>query len=164
VYVVVRITGLVSTEQVESLAKGVFDAERVDSFVVRLSQEDPFIDWTMQRPLLGWGGHGRNWPIDALSGTEAVRQVDAQWLTSFSKGGMLGLFAFCGTFVMGPLRTLRALARTGRRDYLSTTLAVVLCVSVGLFLIDCLFNGMANPAYTLVAGALAGFGEARTRR
>lgn len=163
VYVSVRIAGIVSTEQVEALAHHIFDAERVDSLVFRLAQEDPFVAWTLNRPLLGWGGHGRNWPVDLISGAETVDVVDAQWLTLFSKSGLVGLFSFCATFMAGPLLALRVVARLVRPDPLLRIMPVILCLPVGLFLIDSLFNGMPSPVYTLVAGALAGFGVTRPR-
>ncbi len=160
-YVFSRITGLVAADQVQAIAETVFDRERVGSLVVRLSQEDPFVSRALIRPILGWGGYGRGWPVDPFSGSNAVRQVDALWLVVFSKFGLLGLISLCMTLVLGPLIALRSVARARHAGYLQRFLPAVLCVPVALFLADSLFNGMANPAYTLAAGALAGFGSAR---
>jgi hypothetical protein len=162
-YVALRVTGVVSVVQVESLALGFFDEERINSLIVRLSQEDPFIDWSMNRPIFGWGGHGRNRPFDVFSGAESLDQVDALWLLMFSKSGLVGLSAFCATFMAGPLLALRGVARRAQSDPLVRIMPAILCVPIGLFLIDCLFNGMPGPVYTLIAGALAGLAVTRPR-
>ena len=167
-YIILRATNTVSLEYIEFLASHVFDDERVHSLFLRLLEENAFSQKALQRPLFGWGGWGRGWPIDQLTDQRIVRAVDSQWLIVFSQHGIAGLFSFYGAMLVGPWYALRQhgarLKHNGvRKDGTSSFYSVLLSVVVIFFVVDSLVNGMPNPVYVLCTGALVSNYRTTTR-
>lgn len=155
-YPVLRITGVVSADSVKDVVAFVFDAERVDSMKVRLWQEDLFIEKTLERPLVGWAGMKSGWP-KREDGTIAVPMIDALWLIFFNSRGLLGLGAFFVVMLQGPWLIFRS---SGFKQSLfddHVMVPMLLSIVVVFFMMDALVNGMANPVYFLVSGALVSF-------
>ena len=159
VYCLLRITGMLEATTVESFASQLLDAERVDSLVIRLVQEDLFVAKTLEQPLLGWGGYERGWPIDPQTGRKAVQMIDALWLIAFNTRGALGLAALLATMMVGPWMVLRG--PSVRIGFLESTslVTVLLSLVVLMFMVDTLFNGMINTMFILASGALCTYGS-----
>lgn len=154
-YILLRVTGTLEGISIESAARHIFDNERVASLSIRLLQEDLFIMKTMQQPLLGWGGYGRGWPVDPETGQKLVNMVDALWLIVFNTRGWVGLVSFVAGMAMGPWILLRSFRGKVLPTDFSMLGPVLLSFLVILFMIDSLVNGMVNPVYLLISGALA---------
>ena len=81
--------------------------------------------------------------------------VDAFWIIALSKTGIIALSCYVLAMLRGPVRALRMFALEPSAEIAeSTSWLVGLSIVVILFMIDCLFNGMINPIYILISGAL----------
>ncbi len=86
IYYGLRITDMWSGSNAVELARLLFGDDRAGSLEYRFQNEDLFIAKTLQRPIFGWGGWGRNFIYDETwHGTEQHRSVDdhrflVQWL------------------------------------------------------------------------------------
>ena len=156
-YMLLRITGGVSGGTVEDMANRIFDADRTSSLAIRLVQEDLFIEKTLERPLLGGGIIGRVWPRDPETGETTVGMIDSLWLVIFSTRGIIGIFFMATMMLIGPWLVLRPHKKEPFNNTFSRMGPILLSLIVILFLIDCLVNGMLNPIYILVSGALLGW-------
>jgi hypothetical protein len=154
VYIGFRTTGLVTAHDIEIQAARFVDSDRIESLGIRLRQEDLFSTKAMERPLLGWGGYGRGWPLDPDTGQKMIQMVDSLWLITFSSKGFLGILSLVTATLIGPWIILRSTRKDRNDSDSSTIVPVVLSIIVILFMIDSLINGMLNPVYILIAGAL----------
>lgn len=160
-YILMRITNAVPLDLIQSNAEILFDEERVTSLTSRLYQEDLFSQKALQRPLLGWGGWDRGWPVDPDSGERLLRTVDSLWVIFFSGNGFVGISSLFCAMLIGPWCVL---GKYSNIDHLENSKIdslpvyhVVLSLIVIFFMIDSLFNGMVNSVYILCAGALVSF-------
>lgn len=154
VYVSARTTGLWSgTDLVEAVSAGV-EEDRGRSLEFRFANENILIDRALERPLLGWGGWGRNRVRDA-SGRD-ISVTDGQWVIVLGNRGLIGLIAL-EVAVLGPV--VRFARRTDPRTWHTPPLAPAAgcAVVIVLWTLDNLFNAMPNPLYAVMAGALAGW-------
>lgn len=162
-YFFIRLSNLVTIPQIENQIAHFFDAERVDSLVIRLRQENLFGERALLRPLFGWGGYGRGWPVDSETGAPLIQMVDSFWVIVFSTSGILGLLSVYASMGLGPLLVL---ARSGLMKGSSRQPgspyrvdAIVLSLVISFFLLDSLINSMVSPMYILCSGALASYCE-----
>lgn len=159
-YMMLRIMGGLEASYIENQVSRVFDAERVDSIAIRLKQEDKFIEKMLQQPLFGWGHMDRAWPqIDINENVKKdIEMIDALWLIVVSTRGLVGLATITTMMLIGPWL---ALSRLKQQCQMPTVppreISLVLSLVVLFFMIDCLFNGMANPVYILISGSLLGW-------
>ncbi len=160
-YLVVRITNLLSREAIENTMSLVFDEERVASLGWRLLQEDLFGERALIRPIAGWGGYGRAWPVDPYTGEELIPMVDPLWVILFGWYGLLGLSSVFTALGLGPGLAMKYYSRYkfSRRVPIATSVAVISLIVV-FFMVDLLVNAMVNPVYILCAGALVSHYEA----
>ena len=154
IYICIRLSGFVTAHNVETLFSKFLDANRVASLAVRLLQEDLFSEKAIERPVFGWGGYGRSWPVDPYTGEKMVEMIDAFWIGCFSTRGFVGLISFVCSMLLGPWLALRyGLDKKNDYDF-SAQSVVVLSLVVVFFMIDSLVNGMFNPLYVLITGVL----------
>ena len=129
------------------------DENRAGSIEFRFENEHMLTEKAMERPLLGWGGWGRNRVYDDAGNDLTV--TDGFWIITLGQSGLIGLGA--SFFVLlGPVFVLlkRHNARTlVSAEYAAATgIAAVLC----MYTMDCLPNAMLNPMYVMAAGGLTG--------
>lgn len=155
-FLVVRITGVVEVSQIKQIAEMMVDAERVQSLVFRLDQEDALRERAKERMFLGWGGYNRGRVVDAEKGTD-INIIDSLWLITYSTFGLLGLASLYGGMLMGPLCVLHLVQIKKVKVGLLTVSPIVLALVVILFMIDSLLNSMVMPVYIMVSGALVSF-------
>ncbi|MCK4514383.1 MAG: hypothetical protein KAU31_03945, partial [Spirochaetaceae bacterium] len=133
--------------------------DRVSSLAVRLVQEDLFGARALERPLFGWGGWGRGWPVDPRTGERLVSAVDSLFIIVYSASGWFGLLSLFGAVSIGAWGVLGRLGRRPKTDRAEednayTVDLVVLSLVVVFFMVDALLNAMINQIYILCAGAL----------
>lgn len=157
VYVFLRASNIVSVQEVVAPFSGVFDPERVGSLELRLFQEDLFCVKALQRPVFGWAGYGRGWPVDPGTGEKMIRMIDSLWLIVFSSKGFFGIYSMLAMMLVGPWKVLRLGGVKLAKSETNGVVPVVLSFVVILFLIDSLVNGMVNPIYITTSGALVSF-------
>ena len=153
-YMILRLTGVLSTEWVTQQAVVAFGPDRAQSLEARLLQEELFAAHVFLRPTFGWAGWNRSWPVDEETGEFAVRGVDGMWISEFGKYGIFGL-----TFLFLTLLTpvFIVLWRLPPRGWALPEMAAptVMAVSLLLFACDSLLNNMYNPIFALLAGGLS---------
>ena len=161
VYIAARLSGRLLGESVEAVASLLFDEDRIGSLGIRLVQENLFGARALEHPLFGWGGYGRGWPLDPITGGWAVPMVDALWVIVLSSNGLLGLLSLFLALGLGPWRGLglyRSQDHAGFQQADSHEVyGIVLSLIVIFFLLDSLVNAMVNPIYILCAGALVSY-------
>lgn len=157
-YAGARTSGLWSGRGAVALAKSAIDESRAASFEFRLGNEDLLIVKALERPFLGWGGWGRNRVLDEDSNDLTV--IDGLWIDSLGKYGLIGLIAIDLMFFI-PLASfaLRYPGPTWKTPRIAPAAGLV--VLVGLFQVDCLFNGMVNQVFLIAVAGVTGFANRR---
>lgn len=155
-YVFLRSTGLWDAQILPDIISKYIDPARAQSLTARLLQEDLFSRWTMRRLWLGWGGYGRNRPLDMYTGQMILQTIDSMWLIAFSTFGVIGLTSLFGAMFIGPWLALTSQSRLIDQERTGIEV-VILCLVVILFMIDGLANGMENPVYLMTSGGLLSF-------
>lgn len=156
-YLAMRLFGIISANTIEDWAGHFVNADRVESLGWRLLQEDLFSERALMRPVFGWGGYMRGWPIDPETGERVKIMIDSTWLIALSMFGFVGLVSFVMAILNGPWQILRNIKGGMASPDDSTAYPIVLAVIVVLFAIDSLFNGMVNPIYILASGGLVAY-------
>jgi hypothetical protein len=160
-YISFRISNILPISTIESTLEKYFDAERVQSALMRMTEEDLFGARAMLRPILGWGGYQRGWPIDPDTGQKLIGMVDALWIMLFSSFGLLGLISAFLSLGIGPWKVLREYARRKTSPGIDGDPipidGIILSLVVTLYILDSLLNAMHNPVYILCAGALVSY-------
>jgi hypothetical protein len=159
IYLGLRIINILPVATIESFLARFFDADRMQSLMFRLRQEDPFAAKALLQPLFGWGGYQRGRPIDPATG-QLMRVVDSAWLVAFSTFGFLGLVSQSIFFGGGPWMLMKRFSRKRKTSDSMTALPVdaeILALIVTFFAIDGLINGLGNPVYIACAGAVASY-------
>ena len=155
IYIICRISGYISEQEIISLANYFFDEERISSLASRLRQEDLINMQAIKRPFWGWGTFGRGMPIDPETGERINMARDALWLITFQTNGFVGLCSLYSSLLLGPwliLHHSKRLIEPKLKYFI--TLAISLSLVVILFSIDSLLNGMYSPLYITILGAL----------
>jgi hypothetical protein len=157
-YMVVRLASLVAVEDIRDVAAVFFDENRVLSLMIRLRQELNFGTRALQRPLFGWGGYGRGWPVDPLTGQRLVTVIDSLWIILISTYGLLGLSSVFISLGIGPWCSIARLRldknRITKKIENYQIYILVLSITMIIFLLDSLMNAMINSIYIVIAGAL----------
>jgi hypothetical protein len=150
-YIALRLPGIWSGGDLTELVSNVAPT-RAASLQFRLENEDRLLERAQLRPLFGWGGWGRARVRDAQGRDISV--TDGLWIIALGNTGFFGLASLTGSVLVSLGGLMRRFpARAWRHRYVAP--AVAMCVMVLLFFVDCLFNDMKNPAYTLAGGGLA---------
>lgn len=151
-YIVARLSGW-SGSNLLAVAQS-FDQERADSLRTRIDNEDRLTAKALQKPILGWGGWGRNRVYDDDGRDLTV--TDGLWIIFLGVNGFIGLISLSLIFI---LPTLRFVLITEKRAIVASEYAPVLMLVIVILLywIDCLFNAMINPIYVMCTGALVNY-------
>ncbi|HEV8062561.1 MAG TPA: hypothetical protein VGP68_21960, partial [Gemmataceae bacterium] len=125
--------------------------ERAASFYFRLENENVLIHKALERPLLGWGGWGRARVYDE-EGND-LTTTDGLWIIVLGNQGALGLVALGIAIGLPAALVFFAFpVKVWARPQFAP--AIVLAMTLVLYLIDGLANAMINPIFMLIAGGL----------
>jgi len=115
--------------------------ERAQSFQIRLDQEEEIRQIALQTPIFGGS---RWWPNGA----------DQLWLIYFRNFGTVGIATFTAIFLAPGWILLRRIPfkQLCEPEWAPVTGLILIVV---LYTIDNLLNGLVNPIFTVVAGALS---------
>jgi hypothetical protein len=160
-YIVVRLLDVIAIEDIQTVARMFVDEERVLSLTVRLLQERAFGDRALLRPLFGWGGYRRGWPVDPFTGLETVRAVDALWVILFNTYGLVGLVSAFSPLWLAPWQAFRGVVGLrsdprGGQAFPVRAHGAILSTAVLFYAVDSLINAPTPAVYMLAAGALIG--------
>jgi tetratricopeptide (TPR) repeat protein len=159
VYYAVRVTDAWSGRSAVELCRVLINEERAHSLEYRLGNEDLFIAKVWQRPILGWGGWGRN---DVYDGDRQITAVDGRWIIALGNYGLFGLFGMT-TALLLPAALFFGRFPVQQWDHPSLVPATAIALVLNIFVLDGLFNGMNNILYIIAAGGLANVISVRTR-
>lgn len=149
-YPALRGAGVLPVHELADYIKG-FNAERAASLQFRLDNEDLLLDHANTRPLLGWGGVGRNLRYHE-NGENVI--VDGYWVIMIGQNGWIGYLARFG--LLGwPLLVLYRSLRHHKPDAATAGLAVILAANM----IELLPNSTLTPFTWLLAGCVLGYAE-----
>ncbi len=146
-YPVLRSAGVVPTQTILSGFARI-DAERADSLLTRITNEDRMLAHANDKPLTGWGGYGRNRVYDERGRNITI--TDGAWII------ILGTFGWFGYIAQFGLLTLPMILLALRRREEVTTATAGLMLIAALGLIDLLPNATLTPVTWLIGGAVAG--------
>jgi type IV secretory pathway VirB3-like protein len=154
-YIGIRSTGVWEGESLKKLALILFDEERAGSLGARMYQEDVFSKKAWERPIFGWGGWKRGFPVDEY-GKQMTRGVDALWVIAFSENGYVGVISLTMAMLIGPFLMLRRYKTKmfKRKEEEAIIFTIPMSLVVTLFMLDSLFNGMLNPIYIIISGGM----------
>jgi O-antigen ligase len=147
-YPALRMADLVPTQALVSIAERI-DGARAASLDFRFANEVLILDHVRERPMLGWGGYGRNRLYDEQG--RGIDTVDGSWIDALAQGGWIGFAGIFGLLTM----PLLLLWKNRHRHEISLPTAV-LCVILAGNLIDLLPNSGLTPITWLIVGALFG--------
>lgn len=155
IYPILRGAHLVPLEQIVDFARS-FSADRAHSLQFRIENEELLLARAQERPLFGWGGFGRAFLHDPITG-EMTTIADGAWVILLGTSGWLGYLGEFGLTAL-PLLALgrEALARKGA-DVGRYTAGLGLILAANM--VDLLPNATHIPFTWLMAGALLGRAE-----
>ena len=146
-YPLLRGNGLVPVGQIVAVTE-VLAPARLESLQFRFDNEDLLLARANERPLFGWGGWGRNFLYNEVTG-RSITVTDGGWIIIFGRTGWFGYIAQFGLLTL-PLFLYARHRRLLRDDHATLGLCMVLSVN----LLDILPNGTLTPVTWLVAGAV----------
>lgn len=157
-YPLLRGLHLVPLDAILNLAASA-SAERADSLLFRIENEEALLAHASLKPWFGWGGYGRNLLYDPVTGALATVS-DGGWIIVLGIYGWLGYIVQFGLLVLPLLLLARQAFRRG-----VTVAAPVAGVALLLAanLVDLLPNATLIPFTWLMAGAVLGRAEAMAR-
>jgi hypothetical protein len=153
VYISVRTTDAWSGADLVPLLEQVVGPDRAESFAFRQHNEDLLIEKAFEGPALGWGGWGRNYVCDRRG--KPITVPDGLWIIALGQYGMGGLLDLYVAMLLPVVRFLWLQPPAAwSRPWCACAAAGAMIVA--LHMLDNLLNGMHNPVFILMAGALAG--------
>lgn len=157
-YPILRAMDVIPTDWLVETA-GRYSVERAQSLQFRFDNEDALLAHAIDRPLFGWGGWGRSFIYDPLTG-ENVSVTDGLWVIAMGTGGFLGFIALFGLLTAPIFTLIGSYRRIGHEiPVMMAGMAVVL----GTNLVDLLPNAAIMPLTWLLSGAILGHLEALGR-
>ncbi len=156
-YPFLRTHNLSPIETVSSLASFV-SADRNRSLQIRLANENELLAKASEKPLLGWGGWGRNRIFDKWTGQD-ISVTDGGWIIQFGCFGWVGYLSLFGLLAIAPFRALGSMDKqVSRANVVRGGLVLLFTV----YILDSIPNGTQSSLVFLLAGAIAS--KARSAR
>jgi hypothetical protein len=147
-YPVARGSGIVPLDRIAAAAESV-SAERAQSFVYRLNNEEALLDRANQKPIFGWGMWYRYGVFNEQGKQTSV--TDGTWIIAIGSRGWVGYLGFFGLLTL-PIILLAFRARQLALDGVTAGLMIILAAN----LVDLIPNSGLVPITWMIAGALAG--------
>lgn len=154
-YPVLRGAHLVPIDQILAFAD-TLSPERAYSLRFRIENEEILLDRANERPYFGWGGYGRAFTHDPITG-KTLNIADGAWVILMGNYGWVGYLTEFGLFSL-PLLLLGPEALRQPAAALSPWVGAVALI-LGANLLDLLPNATQIPFTWLMAGALLGEAE-----
>lgn len=155
-YPIARWTGAFPADALADFALGL-DAERGQSLEFRFDNEQILLERAALKPLIGWGGWGRNQIVDPVTGGYAS-VTDGQWIIQLSAYGIIGYLAMFGLLCGAAMRSGWQAWRGGGAGGGTAGGIAVAALSVihAVAMADLIPNATLTTLTWLCAGALAG--------
>lgn len=154
-YPILRGAHLVPIDQILAFADGL-SPDRAFSLRFRIENEEVLLARAQERPWFGWGGYGRAFTHDPITG-QRLNIADGAWVILMGNYGWVGYVSEFGLFTL-PLFLLCNEALRQPKTALSPWVGAVALI-FGANMIDLLPNATQVPFTWLMAGALLGEAE-----
>ncbi len=154
-YPVLRGAHLVPIDQILAFAD-TLSPERAYSLRFRIENEEILLARAQERPWFGWGGYGRAFTHDPITGRQ-LNIADGAWVILMGTYGWVGYVAEFGLFAL-PLLLLGREALMQPKAELSPWVGAMALI-LGANMTDLLPNATQIPFTWLMAGALLGEAE-----
>ena len=154
-YPTLRGAHLVPVDQILAYAD-TLSPERAYSLRFRIENEELLLARAQERPIFGWGGYGRAFTHDPVTG-QTQNIADGAWVILMGNYGWVGYLAEFGLTALPLFLLGLAALRLPRADLSPWTGAVALIL--GANMVDLLPNATHIPFTWLMAGALLGEAE-----
>lgn len=154
-YPVLRGAHLVPVDQILDLANGL-SPERAASLRFRIENEETLLVRAQEQPWFGWGGYGRSFTHDPVTG-QTLNIADGAWVILMGNYGWVGYVAEFGLTALPLFLLARECLRQGGAELSPWVGAVALIL--GANMLDLLPNATHIPFTWLLAGALLGEAE-----
>ncbi len=154
-------TGNFSTKNAEPLLTTISNTlgeDRAGSLEYRLDNEEILVEKALERPILGWGGWGRNRVYDYnWEGVLVdISTTDSLWIIIYGTRGILGLTSLYTSFLLPVFIFATRLYPPKFWFHPQVAPAAVLSVVIVLYMLDNTLNAMFNPIFTLISGGMTG--------
>lgn len=138
-----------------------FDQERGASLEFRIMNEAVLLDRAQEKPLFGWGGYGRNFVHDPVTG-EISLIADGGWILTLGVYGWLGYISEFGLLAFPVLLFWRETRKMEAKKISGAAVTVAIILAANM--VDLLPNDTLIPFTWLLAGALWGHAELLVRQ
>jgi hypothetical protein len=152
-YIVLRCTGEWDGKALVSMSASQGE-DRSQSLDFRLHNENILMEKALRQPVFGWGGWGRSRVYDENG--KDISITDGLWIIALGITGTVGLASLTVFLLMPAMLMLWQYPPRVWRTNPQFAAPAVCCVVTTLYMIDNIPNGMVNPLFTLIAGALCG--------
>ncbi len=153
IFVTARTTGAWSGAEAVELANATVGAERAESLEFRYKCEKKQMARAMIRPLLGWGGFGRNF-VTFDDNPNKLMPPDGLWIAVLGTKGLIGLISLYLAIILPAARAVRLVPPRSWSDPRLAG-AMIGVGLLGIYIIDSLVNGFVNIIYLAMCGGLA---------
>jgi len=153
-YYAVRIPNYWSANELVSFIDTYIDKDRAQSLGYRIDMENLLTKKAMLQPVWGWGGWGRSRVADDRTGRD-ISPTDGMWIIYLGCYGCVGLLSWTTMMLLPSWLFVRRIPVRQWRDPTIAPMAA-LATLVGLYVVDCLFNGFMNLSYVMACGGLLG--------
>ena len=158
-YPILRGAHLVPLDRILDFFATSFSPDRAYSLQFRIENEEMLLARAQERPWFGWGGYGRNFMHDPVSG-EMINIADGFWIIVLGMNGWLGYLAEFGLTALPLLALGWLVLQQGAVPVARTTAGLALILAANM--VDLLPNATQIPFTWLMAGALTGEAERMT--
>lgn len=155
IHPMLRQSGIVTLHGPLSLIERVAP-ERVGSMYYRLDNETLFLERAAKKPVTGWGIWAR-WRVRDETGRD-ISTSDGRWISVLGERGWIGFIGYFG-MIFAPILFLPRAARHRPTPQQTSGIALIMAAT----LIYQIPNNTIGPITLLMAGALAGYVERRSR-
>lgn len=135
----------------------VISEKRAGSLQTRLIHDQRLKDRALERPILGWGGWGRQRLRSAGGANLSI--TDAMWVIMIGQHGLIGLVSWVGMFVVPCVMVVRSV---NIRHLISKPMLPVLALVliVPMLMTDLMLNAFIGPILIMIPGALVSLASA----
>lgn len=155
IYPILRGAHLVPVDQILEFANSL-SPERAYSLRFRIENEEILLARAQERPWFGWGGYGRSFTHDPITG-QTQNIADGAWVILMGNYGWVGYLSEFGLTALPLLLLAREALRQRAGDLSPWVGAMALILGANMF--DLLPNATHVPLTWLIAGALLGEAE-----
>jgi O-Antigen ligase len=151
-YPFLRINNMLPTKSFVDLFTSL-SADRAESLAYRFDMEQGLIDLTRMRPWFGWGGWGRPFVYDPITG-RLITVVDGAVIITLASHGLVGFLTYFLPYGYTVVRAARLVKKIKSRS--DKIILSGLALTCSVFLVDLIVNSAFFPVFMLLTGALYG--------